>query len=66
MAPYRAHWEHAVDVLLAPWKPRGRRRRRLPAALALALDFGTWRILVREQDLDDADAIEVAMALADE
>jgi hypothetical protein len=63
MAPYYAHWQHAADVLLAPWKARGRRRRQLRAAIALALSFETWRMLVREQDLDDEQAGEVVMAL---
>jgi AcrR family transcriptional regulator len=64
MAPYQAHWQRAADVLLAPWKTRGTRRRRLRAAIALALSFETWRTLTRVQGLDDRQAIEVMMALA--
>jgi hypothetical protein len=64
MAPYHAHWQRATDVLLAPWKTRGRHRRHLRAAIALALSFETWRTLVRDHGLDDPQAIDVVMALA--
>lgn len=63
MAPYHAHWQHATDVLLAPWRVRGRRRQQLRAALALALSFDTWRTLVREHGLTHDQAIDVLMRL---
>jgi AcrR family transcriptional regulator len=63
MAPYHAHWSHAVDVLLEPWAVRGRRRSQLRAALALAVSFDTWRTLVRDQRLSRAQAIETAERL---
>jgi len=66
MAPYHAHWAHATDVLLAPWKARGTRRKRLRAAIALALSFDTWRTLVRDHNLTEAQAIEVAMRLVND
>lgn len=64
MAPYHAHWERATDVLVAPWRARGRRRKLLRAAIALALSFDTWRTLVRDHGLTDEQAIEVSMRLA--
>jgi AcrR family transcriptional regulator len=64
MAPYHAHWQHAAEILVAPWKVRGRRRQQLHAAIALALSFEAWRMLVRGQGLDDQQAIEVVMGLA--
>ena len=64
VAPYHAHWQDAADVLTAPWRARGRRRTLLRAAIALALSFDTWRTLVREQQLTDDQAIDVALRLA--
>jgi AcrR family transcriptional regulator len=63
MAPYHAHWKRAADVLLAPWRARGARRRDLRAAIALALSFDTWRTLVREQGMTDEQALRLAMRL---
>jgi hypothetical protein len=36
----------------------------LRAAIALALSFDTWRTLAREQQLDDKQAVDVALRLA--
>jgi AcrR family transcriptional regulator len=64
MAPYHEHWQRAAEVLMAGWGVRGRRRRLLRAAIALALSFHTWHALVREQGLDVGEAVEVAARLA--
>lgn len=64
MAPYHAHWQHAADILSAPWRLRGSRRSMLRAAIALALSFDTWRTLAREQGLSDDQAIAVMLRLA--
>ena len=66
MAPYHAHWQHAADVLTAPWPVRGRRRTLLRAGIALALSFDTWRTLAQEQGLDDDQAVELALRLTRE
>ena len=63
MAPYHAHWERAADVLVAPWRARGRARTALRAAIALALDFETWRTLT-SNGLGDRDAAELMVRLA--
>jgi hypothetical protein len=63
MAPYHAHWQHAADVLTAPWHRRGSRRSMLHAAIALALSFDTWRTLAQEQGLSDDQAIAVMLRL---
>jgi AcrR family transcriptional regulator len=63
MAPYHAHWRHAADVLAAGWRVRGRRRTMLRAGIALALSFDTWRTLIREQRLDDDQAVELMVRL---
>ena len=64
VAPYHAHWRAAAELLSAGWGARGRRRTLLPAAIALALDFGTWRSLVRDHGLSDEQAVAVALRLA--
>lgn len=63
MDPYHAHWRHASDVLLAAWPGSARRKILLKAALALALSFDTWRLLVRQQHLTDNQAIELMIRL---
>ena len=64
LAPYHAHWRRATEVLARPWRARGRRLALLRAGIALALSFETWRTLVREQRLTEAQAVEVAARLA--
>ena len=64
LAPYHEHWQRATDVLVTPWRVRGRRRALLRAGIAVALSFDTWRTLVREQGLSDEQAVEVAGRLA--
>jgi len=64
MAPYHALWQRATDVLLEPWRLRGRRRALSRAGIALALRFETWRTLVRDEGLTDEQAVEVALRLA--
>lgn len=59
LAPFFAHWERMRDVLVVGWRVRGKRRGLLLAAIGHALDFGTWRSLVRQQGLDDERAIEL-------
>lgn len=64
MTPYYAHWERAVDVLVAPWRARGRRRALLRAGVGLALSFDAWRSLVRDHGLTNDQAVDVALRLA--
>jgi hypothetical protein len=61
MEPYHAHWRHAVDVLAAPFRRRGRRRAELRAGIALALSFDTWRTLCRDQGLTIDRAAELML-----
>jgi AcrR family transcriptional regulator len=58
-APMFEHWGVMRDVLTRGWGARGRRAGRLRAAIALALELGTWRSLVRQQGLSDEEAIDV-------
>ena len=63
MAPYHAHWQHAVDVLVSAWQTSASSEARLKAAVALALSFDTWRLLVRSQRLTDDQAIDLMIRL---
>ena len=53
----------ARDVLVRGRPERGRARRRVMAAVGHGLAFATWRSLVREQGLDDAEAAELVSGL---
>ncbi len=60
---FHAYMDAARDALMEGWDVRGRRRARLQAAVGHALAFSTWRSLVREQGLEDAQAVELMHAL---
>lgn len=62
LAPVFEHWERMRGVLAVGWNVRGRRRRLLLAAIGHALDFETWRSLVRRQGLDDEGAVQVMVS----
>lgn len=64
LQPFFQHWERMRDVLAVGWEVRGERRELLLAAIGHGLDFSTWRSLVREQGLDDEQAIELIMRMA--
>lgn len=53
-----------VEILAAGWGVRGRRRALLLAAIGHALEFETWRSLVRRQGLEPAAAVELAVSMA--
>ena len=63
MAPYYTHWRRAADVVVAAWRLRGRKRTLLRAAIGHAIAFPTWRSLVRDQGLTDAQAVELMLRL---
>jgi len=66
MAPYHVHWDHAADILAEPWSrstASAGRHGLLKAAIALALSFDTWRLLVRTRNLSDKQAIELMIRL---
>jgi len=66
MDPYNDHWRKARDVLAAAWSAPDRRKRNLPAAIALALSFDTWRTLTRDNALSDNQAVELMVRLTGE
>lgn len=57
-----AYYPAAVDVLAAGGPKHGTRHSRLRAALGHALEFETWRSLVRRQGLQQSKAIELMVA----
>ena len=63
MAPARAYWDGVREALAEGWPAPAARRVLVAAAVGHALDFGTWQSLVREQGLDDAQAIEAMVAM---
>ena len=64
LAPYGQYLAAARDILAAGWGARGKRRELLLAALGHALDFATWRSLVRGQGLDRDLAVEFMVRAA--
>lgn len=63
MATYHTHWKLLSGILLAPWKAKGRDKTLLQAAIALALDFDTWRTLTQVQGLTDQRAVDLMLRL---
>ena len=63
LAPTIAHWARVRDVLAADWPVPEERRALVAAAVGHALAFRTWQSLVREQGLDEAQAVEVMVGM---
>jgi len=61
MTPFFAYWERVHEVLCAPWRVSGRQRIRVRAIVGPAINFETWRSLVREQKLKDAEAVDLVV-----
>lgn len=64
MKPLIEHWGRMKDVLVAGWEASEGASPLLPGAVGLALDFQTWRTMVRRQGLDDEEAIELMVRTA--
>jgi AcrR family transcriptional regulator len=62
--PFHGYMEVARDLLVQGRRERGQARVRVRAAIGHALDFATWRSLVREQGLGNTQAGELMCALA--
>lgn len=63
MDPYHAHWRRAAEILAEPWPGPAGGKALLKAAMALALAYNTWQLLVRGQGLSDEQATELMMRL---
>jgi AcrR family transcriptional regulator len=64
-AELRGYFAAAQDVLLRGRASRGAARRRTKAAIGHAIAFSTWKSLVREQGLSDAEAGALMRALVE-
>jgi AcrR family transcriptional regulator len=62
MEAFGAWVSYAAETLVRGRPERGARRRRVRAASGHALSFATWRSLVREQGLSEAEAVELMLA----
>jgi AcrR family transcriptional regulator len=60
---YHTYIAAIADMLMAGRGLRGRAKQRTRAAIGHALAFATWRSLVREQGLGEADAVELMARL---
>lgn len=63
-APRRAYLEDVRSLLARGWNVRGRRRARLLAVMGHALEFSTWRSLVRLCGLTAGEAAQLMTAAA--
>jgi AcrR family transcriptional regulator len=64
MEPYFAYWERVRDGLASAWETQDAVCcTRLRAAIGHAISFQTWRSLVREQGLEEAEAVELMIGM---
>jgi AcrR family transcriptional regulator len=61
--PRRRYVADLRDVLANGWSARGQQRQRLLAALTLAVDFRTWKLLVADEKLRPDDAVQMMIGL---
>ena len=62
---FRAYLATATAAIVAGRPERGAARRRVQAAAGHAVSFPTWQSLVRQQGLDDSEAVAVMAALVE-
>jgi AcrR family transcriptional regulator len=63
MASFYQYWEAMRDALAEAFGASGERHEALLAAIALALDFQTWRTLVRQQELNQHRAVGLMVGM---
>jgi AcrR family transcriptional regulator len=63
MVSFYQYWEAMRDALAEAFGASGERHEALLAAIALALDFQTWRTLVRQQELSQDRAVELMVGM---
>lgn len=63
VARFFAYFEQLQSLLVKGRRERGHTRARVAAAIGHALAFPTWQSLVREQGLDDEDAVELMVGM---
>jgi AcrR family transcriptional regulator len=65
VAAFRGYLDAAAAAIIAGRPERGEARRRVQAAVGHAISFPTWQSLVRQQGLEDAEAVAVMAALVE-
>ena len=60
-----AYLDMVIDALLTGRRERGNARRRVKAALTHALSFPTWQSLVRENGLNDSEAVSLMATMVE-
>ena len=65
LKPLFAHWERMKEILATAWEVSEERPQQqlLRGAIGVALDFQTWRTMVRGQGLTDEQAIELMVGM---
>jgi AcrR family transcriptional regulator len=64
MRPIIDHWEQMQRALVAGWKSHtSHSRPLLLGAIGLAVDFQSWRTMVRKQDMTDEQAVELMVRM---
>lgn len=63
LAPALSYWASVRDGLAEGWPVSSERQALLRGAIGHAIAFSTWRSLIREQGLNDEQAIEVMTAI---
>ena len=62
---FLAYFDRVRATLMVSRRERGRARRRVTAAIGHATGFATWKSLVREQGLDQHDAVTLMASMVD-
>ena len=62
---FLAYFERVRATLMAGRRERGRARQRVSAGIGHAAGFATWKSLVREQGLDQDDAVALMVSMVD-
>ncbi|MFL5964801.1 MAG: TetR/AcrR family transcriptional regulator [Gaiellaceae bacterium] len=62
--PFVRYWQEIREVLGDGWKAKDRQSGVLHAVIGHAIDFETWRSLVRREALTNEEAVEVMVNLA--
>jgi AcrR family transcriptional regulator len=65
VAEFRRYLNAAAAAIIAGRRERGEARRRVQAAVGHAVSFPTWQSLVRQQGLEDTEAVAVMAALVE-
>ena len=63
MQPIFAHWERMKETLAVGWESADGPSQPLLGTIGLALDFQTWKTMVRKQGLGDEQALELMVRM---